>query len=104
MQRSAAVHILNRHGPNITAGTAERGVTRKDIFAAHQILERAHRFEPAGTARDGMERILAHSTFDDGMPARLLVDRSTRSLNIVSLYHPTKQGAARSSKRRSRRK
>lgn len=87
LDQSGAKHILRRHGPKAQRRKGEDPVGPSDMLSAHRFLNAAHSFSDEGVHRHGMTRIAAHTTGSNGKPMRIIVDRSKRSLRIVTMFH-----------------
>lgn len=87
LDHSAARHILRRHGPKAQRRQGEDPMTATDLLSAHRLFNMAHRFTDEGVHRHGMTRIAAHVSAPNGKPVRLIVDRSKRSLRIVTMFY-----------------
>lgn len=87
LDQSGAKHILRRHGPKAARRKGEDPIGPADMLAAHRLLNAAHAFTDEGVHRHGMTRIAAHTAGADGKPMRIIVDRSKRSLRIVTMFH-----------------
>lgn len=91
LEHHAAVHIIERHGPEVAAFSGELPITGKLLLDTHRLLNSADQFERSGVGRLGMKRLKA-SIAHGSARLDLIADVSPARLFIVSLHETRPDG------------
>lgn len=91
LEHHAAVHIIERHGPEVAAFSGELPITGKLLLDTHRLLNSADQIERSGVGRLGMKRLKA-SIAHGSARLDLIADVSPARLFIVSLHETKPDG------------
>ena len=87
LDRSAAIHIIDNHGPKARRRPTERAMTNHEIVNAHRQFNSSATITRSGIGRDGMPRISADGPDASGKTIRVVADISKRAVNVVTMFH-----------------